>query len=545
MATDADASVGPIERGLTVLRALAAAPGGRSRPSDLTRLTGLPRASVDRIAATLVALGWLREEHGRELVLAPPAFAPALAYLEASRLPRELGAAAVELADELEESVSLAVGDGDAVRFVVQTPRRRALSVAFRVGDALPAERCAAGAVLAADWDDGRFTRWRERLRADPDDTGFPALPPGGRPKAAARLPERTAAARRDGWSSDDQLVEPGLVALAVPVRDRLGRTVAALSVASHTSRHSAETLRTATLAAVRERAAWMEGVLAAPPPPPSRPAQPAGRDASLDAKADLGPAYLQSLARGLAVLSALGTPGGTTIAEAAQATGLPRATARRALLTLCGNGYATADGDRFSPAPRVLDLGCALLSSLPTAQVAQPHLAQLAIRVLESASLAVLDGPDIRYTARVAARRIMHVDIAVGTRLPAHATAMGRVLLAGLDDDEAAERLSRAAPVALTGRTETDPGRLARLVRQARRDGYAIVEGELEEGLRSVAVPVRTPDGRVVAAVNVASHTGGATPEEFRDAVLPELRAAAGRIEADLALLRAFDAGH
>ncbi|MFG2884715.1 IclR family transcriptional regulator C-terminal domain-containing protein [Streptomyces sp. NPDC048297] len=536
-----NAAVGPLERGLGVLRALARAPGGRLRRSDLVRLTGLARSPVDRIATTLARLGHLREEGDRDLVVAPRLLELGLAYLHACRIPETLGPLAARLADELDESVSLAVPDGDAARFVVQTPRRRALSVTFRVGDALPAELCAPGALFAGDWDEGRFAHWRQRLQDDPADSAFPALPPlSGRTRPSdADFRARAARAREDGWSVDDQLVEPGLIAVAVPVRDADGRTVAALSVASHTSRHSAESLREHTLEPLRRTAGQMRAALAEPPAPPAVPAP--DRDASRDPKEELGPEYLQSLARGLAVLTALAAPGGMTLTEVAEATALPRATARRSLLTLQQLGYVAADGNRFTPLPRVLDLGYATLSSLTLPEVAQPHLVDLVLQVHESASVAVLDGGDIRYVARVAASRIMRVDISVGTHFPAHATSMGRVLLAGLQPEALTTWLAGIEPKALTARTETDPNRLARAIERTRRDGFALVEQELEEGLRSIAVPLRTPDGRTVAAVNVSLHAGRTTTDDILTRILPALRRTARRIDADLALVLAL----
>nr|WP_285582072.1 IclR family transcriptional regulator C-terminal domain-containing protein [Herbidospora sp. NBRC 101105] len=228
----------------------------------------------------------------------------------------------------------------------------------------------------------------------------------------------------------------------------------------------------------------------------------------------------VQSLARGLAVLTALGG----TLSEIAEATGLARATARRALLTLVELGYAVKTGNRFVALPRVLELGYARLSSLTLGELATPHLAALAEAVGESASVAVLDGTDIRYVARAPAYKIMSVDITVGTRFPAYATSMGRVLLA--DDADLGH------PVALTPRTVTDPERLRALIRRARADGYAIVEDELEEGLRALAVPIRDRGGRVVAAVNVAM-TG-----QVRPGLLAHLQATAHAVETDLALV-------
>ncbi|MGW0995735.1 IclR family transcriptional regulator domain-containing protein [Streptomyces sp. NPDC002523] len=536
-----NAAVGPLERGLAVLRVLARAPGGRLRRSDLVRLTGLTRSPVDRIATTLARLGHLREEGDRDLVLAPHLLELGLAYLHACRIPEALGPLAERLADELDESVSLAVPDGDAVRFVVQTPRRRALSVTFRVGDALPAELCAPGALFAGDWDEARFARRRQRVHDDPVDSAFPALPPlPGRTRPSdADFRARAAQAREDGWSVDDQLVEPGLIAVAVPVRDANGRAIAALSVASHTSRHSAQSLRERALEPLRRTAELMHAAVAEPPAPPATPVP--ERDASRDLKEELGPEYLQSLARGLAVLAALAAPGGMTLTETAEATALPRATARRSLLTLQQLGYVAADSNRFTLLPRVLDLGCAALSSLTLPEVAQPHLVDLVLQVHESASVAVLDGPDIRYVARVPASRIMRVDISVGTHFPAHATSMGRVLLAGLPPEALTTWLADTELKALTDHTETDPNRLARATEQTRRDGFALVDQELEEGLRSVAVPLHTPDGRTVAAANVSLHAGRTTTDDILTRVLPALRQTAQRIDADLALVFAL----
>ncbi|MCQ4079659.1 helix-turn-helix domain-containing protein, partial [Streptomyces sp. RB6PN25] len=247
-------------------------------------------------------------------------------------------------------------------------------------------------------------------------------------------------------------------------------------------------------------------------------------------------PVFVESLARGLAVLTAFGRDRGelplTAVAEAA---GLARATARRALLTLDHLGYVTTRGKLFAPTPRVLELGFARLAGLTLPQIAQPHLAGLVERVHESASMAVLAGDDIQYVARVPTVRIMSVNITLGTRFPAYATSMGRVLLAGLPRDERTARLGATALDALTRHTITSPQCLAAVLDQVERDGYALVNEELEEGLRSLAVPVRDLQERVVAAVNVSMHAARATPQQSRHALLPPLREAALAIERDL----------
>jgi IclR family pca regulon transcriptional regulator len=219
----------------------------------------------------------------------------------------------------------------------------------------------------------------------------------------------------------------------------------------------------------------------------------------------------------------ALSVPGpGQRLADVARATGLTRAAARRFLLTLQSLGYVRNDGRLFSLTPRVLELGFAYLSSLELPEIAQPHLQALVEQVHESSSVSVLDGDEVVYVARVPAqRRIMAVTISVGTRFPAFLTSMGRVLLAGLADGE----LDALHPPA------TLRGELARV----RAAGHAIVDQELEAGLRSVAAPIRDPRGRVIAAVNLSAHASRRTLDDVRTALLPPLLETAAAIERDL----------
>ncbi|MFJ2772161.1 IclR family transcriptional regulator C-terminal domain-containing protein [Streptomyces sp. NPDC087300] len=547
-------SVRPLERGLAVLRALTLADGARA--GDLVRATGLARATVDRVVATLARLGYVRVR-GQELHLAPRLMELGNAYLAASGLTGEVAARTARLADELDESVSLAVPDGDGVRFVTQAARRRAMSVAFRIGDLLPPERCAPGALFAAAWDEDRWAAWRARVAAGPARDAFPALPPGPAATPPPDLAARVARSRETGWALDDQLIEPGLIAVAVPVRDTAGRVRYALSAVSHTSRHTADDFATAMLPRLRAEAERLEGLAGAEagaeaeaeagagqgvetepdPDPDADPGALPPRADPVAAKAELGPGFLQSLARGLAVLRALGEARGDGLALTgiAAATGLPRATARRCLHTLEQEGYAAHDGRRYRPLPRILELGHASLSRLGFAELAEPHLRDLADRVHQSASVTVLDGTDILYVARAATVRVMSVRITVGTRFPAYPTAMGRVLLAGLPAGERARLLAAAPPRALTGHTVTDPDALARILDRAESAGYATADQELEEGLRSVAVPVRDAAGRVVAALNVAQHAGPGPLALTRDALLPALRETAAAIETDL----------
>jgi IclR family pca regulon transcriptional regulator len=245
---------------------------------------------------------------------------------------------------------------------------------------------------------------------------------------------------------------------------------------------------------------------------------------------------YVQSLERGLSVISAFGasTPE-LTLSDVAKATGLTRAAARRFLLTLVDLGYMRQDGKLFRLTPRVLGLGYAYLSGLSLPGIAEPYLEALAHAVHESSSLSVLDGHDIVYVARVPTSRIMTVAINVGTRFPAYATSMGRVLLAGLDDDALDEHLAGVELVAFTEHTVTSVDDLRGRLEETRQQGYALVDQELEYGLRSLAAPVRNRHGKVVAAVNVSSHVSRLARERAEKELLPPLLRAASEIEADL----------
>ncbi|HEY8473653.1 MAG TPA: IclR family transcriptional regulator C-terminal domain-containing protein [Natronosporangium sp.] len=246
-------------------------------------------------------------------------------------------------------------------------------------------------------------------------------------------------------------------------------------------------------------------------------------------------PDFVQSLQRGLAVIRAFDADHPElTLSEVAARTGVTRATARRFLLTLAELGYVRTDGRYFSLTARVLELGYAYLSSLSLPQVAEPHLEALVAEVHESSSMSVLDGPDIVYVARVPVSRIMTVAISVGTRFPAYATSMGRVLLAGLPDDELAAHLPNGALSRLTSRTIDSLDSLRAELARVRAQGWALVNQELEEGLRAIAAPVRDPAGRVVAAVNISAHATR-TLESMRRDLLPPLLATTAKIEADL----------
>jgi IclR family transcriptional regulator, pca regulon regulatory protein len=245
---------------------------------------------------------------------------------------------------------------------------------------------------------------------------------------------------------------------------------------------------------------------------------------------------FVQSLSRGLDVITVFGPERqNMTLSDVARLTGLTRATARRFLLTLVELGYMRTDGKLFSLTPHVLNLGFSYLSGLSITEVAQPHVQDLAAIVHESSSVAVLDGDDIVYVVRVPTKRIMAVAISVGTRFPAYATSMGRVLLAALPPDQLAAYLTRVELVPLTKFTVSDPERLRGLLDQVRADGFVITDQELEEGLRSTAVPIRDANGNVIAAINLSAQATRVSQDQMRNDMLPHLLEAARRIEIDL----------
>jgi IclR family transcriptional regulator, pca regulon regulatory protein len=245
---------------------------------------------------------------------------------------------------------------------------------------------------------------------------------------------------------------------------------------------------------------------------------------------------YVQSLERGLAVIRAFTAEAPELrLAEVARRTGLSRAAARRFLLTLVDLQYVRLDAGSYSLTPRVLELGYAYVASLSLPEVAEPHLERLASELGEFPALSVLDGHDIVCVARVPVSRLMTIAINVGTRLPAYATATGRVLLAALSEEELERYLEEAELRPLAVRTITDPEALRADVERVRAHGYSIVDQELERGLRSVAAPIRGRRGQVVAAVNLAVHESRRTLKSLREELLPPLLSAVARVEADL----------
>lgn len=263
-----------------------------------------------------------------------------------------------------------------------------------------------------------------------------------------------------------------------------------------------------------------------------SEPAEPLGDGV---ARAER-PENVRALERGLAIITAFDSKhANLTLSDVAKVTGLPRAVVRRFLYTLEDLGYVRTDGKTFSLRPKVLQLGYAYLSSFGLPKIARAHLEELVAEIDETVALGVLDGSEMVYVAQVTSDRLTAVTIPLGKKFPAHATSMGRVLLAGQPKDWLDEYFATATFTAYTSKTVCDPVELRQLVAHAGETGWASIEEELEIGLRTIAVPVRE-DGEVIAAVNVSAHAARHDGRIVAREIVPKLLRTARAIEADLA---------
>lgn len=252
------------------------------------------------------------------------------------------------------------------------------------------------------------------------------------------------------------------------------------------------------------------------------------------------GDGYVQSFARGLEVIRSFSASAPSqTLSEVAAHTGLTRAGARRILLTLQALGYVETDGRQFRLTPRILDLGFAYLSSMPIWDLAEPVMEALVDRVHESCSAAVLDGQDIVYVLRVHTHKIMTTNLGVGSRLPAFWTSLGRVLLAGLPDEALRERLRHLPRQAYTPHTMLGDDGLMDAIRTARSQGWCLVNQELEEGLISIAAPLKNRAGQVTAALNISGQANRSSAEVMQAQLLPALLQASQAISHMLAARR------
>ncbi len=241
---------------------------------------------------------------------------------------------------------------------------------------------------------------------------------------------------------------------------------------------------------------------------------------------------YIEALARGLLVIRSFGADRKEmTLSEVAEVTGLTRAGARRILLTLQSLGYAAQNKRKFSLTPRILELGYAYVSTLDFGTFAQPALEKLSQDVQESCSIAVLDGPEIVFVARVHRHRLFSLALNIGSRLPAYVHSLGRVLLGSLDDAELGHRLSIMNYRKFTRRTVINPAQLKKIIVADRKKGWSLATGELEEGVGGVSAPIIGRDGQIVAAINVNANVHRTTGEELVKRILPKVKEAAQRI--------------
>jgi IclR family pca regulon transcriptional regulator len=258
--------------------------------------------------------------------------------------------------------------------------------------------------------------------------------------------------------------------------------------------------------------------------------------DAQARAENPLGGDFSEALARGLKVIAAFGPDSrNLTLSDVARKIGLPRATVRRALLTLVQLGYAEEDGRLFALTPRVLELATAYLGASMATSILQPCCELLSAEYGETFSVAVLDGEDAVMIAYAMPRRMYMDSAGVGLRLPAYCSAVGRVLLAGLPEERRELYFKKLQPKAITSRTVTSKPALRRILAQVSHDGFAIAEEEAELGFRSLAVPLRRAGGQVGFALNTGMAVHRSTAAEMRARFLDRLRAEGDRLRQQL----------
>ncbi|MDN7242347.1 IclR family transcriptional regulator [Planococcus sp. N028] len=241
---------------------------------------------------------------------------------------------------------------------------------------------------------------------------------------------------------------------------------------------------------------------------------------------------YIQSLERGLQVIQAFSQQNPSmTVSEVAKKTGLSRPAARRILLTLEHLGFAEAQSGHYSLTARTLSLGYAYLSSNNIWSIAHPFMREFVDQTGESCSISILDGTDVLYVARVSTKRIMSINLDVGSRLPAYATSMGHVLLANLQKDKLEAYLESVNFEKFTDKTITAKEQLLSVLEEVRKQDWGGVDQQFEEGLRSIAVPIRNANGQVIAAMNCSAHAGRISKTVLREEFLPLLQESARKI--------------
>jgi IclR family transcriptional regulator, pca regulon regulatory protein len=519
-----------LQRGLAVIRAFDADNPALTL-SDVAKATELAPATARRFVLTLVELGYMRAE-GRYFRLSPRVLELGRPYLSSLTLPEIAEPHLRAFVADIRESSSVAILDGSDIVYVAHAAADRIMSVSVNIGTRDPAFATSLGRALIAAQSDEWLASSLATLHLA-QLTGSTISEPDELLRVLWRV-------REQGFAFVDQELEEGLRALAVPIHDEHGNVIAAVNVAVHASRWTVEAIHDDLLPRLLRVAAAIESDLRdAPTPVPGRPI----------AAVELAPVvehvidpndretdFVQSLQRGLAVIRAFDAENpALTLSDVAKATGLARAAARRFVLTLVELGYMRAEGRTFRLSPRVLELGRPYLSSLTLPEIAAPHLRDFVADVRESSSVAVLDGVDIVYVAHASAKRILAVSASIGTRDPAFATSLGRVLLASQSDAWLADAVAGLRLPRITSSTIVEPKALLAELRRDRAQGYALVDQELEDGLRALAVPLHDENGNVIASVNVAVHASRWAIEAILDDLLPRLLAAAAAIDTDL----------
>jgi IclR family transcriptional regulator, pca regulon regulatory protein len=519
-----------LQRGLAVIRAFDAENPALTL-TDVAKATDLAPATARRFVLTLVELGYMRTD-ARLFRLSPRVLELGRPFLSGLTLPALARPHLRDLVADVRESSSLAILDSSDIVYVEHVAAKRLMSVQVTVGTRDPAFATSLGRVLIA----GKSDEW---LAASLATLQLTQITPATIVDPAALLAELRRV-RAQGWALVDQEFEEGLRALAAPIHDEAGAVIAAINVAVHASRWSIEAIHDDLLPRLLRATAAIEADLRNAPAPLSNRRGARSSEAPVVVETvDVGDRetdFVQSLQRGIAVIRAFDDDNpALTLSDVAKVTGLARAAARRFVLTLVELGYMRADGRLFRLSPRVLELGRPYLTMLTLAEVASPHLHDFVDDVSESSSVATLDRDEIVYVAHVTAKRIMSVSVPVGTRDPAFATSLGRALLAGQSDAALSTMLDEIRLPRITDVTIVEPRALLAELQRIREQGFALVDQELEEGLRALAVPLHGEHGEVIASVNVAVHASRWTIERIHGELLPRLLETAAEIERDL----------
>ncbi|NMR32108.1 helix-turn-helix domain-containing protein [Arthrobacter sp. SF27] len=507
--------VDSLERGLSVLGAFSMQEGALS-VADLAARVGITRTAARRFALTLEYLGYAHQS-AEGYSLAPGVLEIGDAYLRSNPLPDAAHPHLEELVRLVGETASLTVLHKRRVYYTARVAADRIITANITLGTNVPAYSTATGRVLLGGLDPDELEDYLSTIEAasgfDPD-------------YVRARIVE----AREQGWAVADQEMTTGIRSVAVPLRNPEQRIIAALNISAHATRVHTAVLETDFVPLLQSAAQhtadtlWPSAGLAPgrPTMPPAHVARPIARPTDA----------IQSVERGLCILTAFDEGHPTmNLAQISERCRLPRSAARRFVRTLASLGYLEPQGRSFVPTPQLLELGYSLLPKLSLADVAKPRLEALARKLGASVSIGVLDGKDLRYVARVSAPSPLTVNIRAGSRVPAHRTAMGQVLLS-LQPPGTLQDLPRSS-----GGDNTSGGlaELADTLALVREQDWSYVDQLLEVGIRAVAVPLRNRRGEVVAALSASLHDASTPDQDMTNTFLPALRTAADDFVMDL----------